>query len=806
MQQLHSNDLILGINPGHDSSFCLLDCNGFPIYQLEEERFNREKHSNFGSIYSLEYLLDKKKISKKQIKKLVYSFELENELSNQLREHCYENVKKEFGLRVFEEIQAYCGSPMYHSPTSGFGLDTEFETLKDHLESLFPFAETFSYNHHLCHAASAFYPSPFESAAIVVIDGAGRLETITIWSASKKGIHLHKQVELPHSLGNFYWLFSNFIGLEEGQTMGLAAYGMPRYEDLLYEELVHCDQETLFRFKKPLIHWSDMYSEYAMNLIEEVFGKEARHPSDQLTQFHADVAATIQKITEECIIKIVRQAKAITKQNQLCLAGGVIQNCSANGKLVDRAIFDDIWIQPSANDGGSSLGAALVQYYKTHDLALNRWRMNSAQLGVSYSASEVRFYLDLVNITYKVSEQIENDTSKSLVQDKVIAWFQGAAEVGPRSLGGRSLLANSTAMFNKFRLNSIKSRHTWRPFAPSILKECYNAYVDSSIDSPFMIISTLVKSAKQNNVPAILHVDGTSRFQTVSYESSNKYYNLLKNYNHLAGVPLILNTSFNQNAEPIVQHPLEAIRNFLLMPIDELVIEDMIIKTKPKISASLGEALEKCKVIALLDHYFRTDRNTFILEPASSHHQLIFSRLKTLLKWLKIGYEVVLPSKIKYCDTHLIKSANIVSLFPLQDLPYIKALKKHNFSGKILVLDDRMLVNRVVLRDFVYLVERHRENILKLTCQRQTLLWCYSKEEEVILTYFQELKLDVCTFELADEDSPSEQEDKILKQVLEIKRNVFVIISSNIMSNHWKFVRKAFQCNHIPFLVWRVFN
>lgn len=727
--------MILGVNSSHDTCFCLLDDSGQPLYILEEERFNRIKHSGFGTTLSLDGLLRDGLLNAQAVTDIVYSFEMDAQLEEALMKKCCDNVERDFGPSVFREVANYFHDPEHHySPTQGIGLTTSFEQVMANLRIMFPRARETSYMHHLCHAASAFYPSPFESAAVLVVDGSGRLETTTVWRAGKKGLQKLKQIELPHSLGIFYWLFSNFIGLDEGQTMGLAAYGQPVYKDFIYDRILSVNGNGDFSFKVPLVFWFDMDHEYATEILEDLFGAKARFSREEpLTQFHANIAASIQCVTEEVLIKLASDARLLTGERHLCLAGGVIQNCVANGRLVNEKIFNEVWIQPMAHDAGTALGAALYHYHEVNPGKVSeRWRMTTAQLGRGYESKEIKRYLDRLNIPYTESASPAKEAAEWIARGHIVGWMQGRAEVGPRALGGRSILADPRQRFNHFALNEIKGRQPWRPFAPSILYEHKDEYIDSASRSPFMILSFPVAENARSQVPAVCHVDGSARVQTVSQEDNPTYYELIESFRDLTGIPLILNTSFNQKSEPIVQHALDAVRDFLVTGLDRLMLEQCAVADKPAVSSLLLESLTQTRFISIYEHYLGNCPNIILINHAefteSQRERRLY--LEVILNWLGIEYRVVEATELIDMVGPLTGAEiNLISVASYLDEKILLGLRPEIAASiNVSILDHEMFMVRTSASNFLRLVGCVRREICNVAGVRQAFIWVESHQ------------------------------------------------------------------------------
>ncbi len=788
--------MILGINTSHDSAFCLLDDEGRPLYVLEEERFNRIKHTGFSTFIALETLIRDGLLNPAKVSDLVYSFEMEDDLSAKLMNRCYENVVSAFGESVFEEASRYFHQPEHSfSPTRGLGLQINYDEALLRLRALFPNAREASYMHHLCHAASAFYPSPFASAAVVILDGAGRLETTTVWRANDAGLALLHEIDLPHSMGILYWLFSQYLSLEEGQTMGLAAYGQPVYEKLLYDRVIAIDREGRLAFKAPIVSWFDMDNEYAVRIIENLFGVKARRSHEPLTQFHADVAASIQRVTEEALLAIASHARHLTGEANLCLAGGVIQNCVANGHLVCAGVFDRVWIQPMANDGGTALGAALHHHYaKRPDRRQSRWRMTTAKLGLGYDGPYVESYLERMNVPYRKSKAPAQEAARSIVDGKVVGWVQGSAEVGPRALGGRSILADARSKFNQFTVNDIKLRQPWRPFAPAILQQHMKDYFESAHASPYMILSFPLVSEARAKVPAICHVDGTARVQTVS-DDDGAYYDLLVRLYEMTGIPIMLNTSFNLKAEPIVQHPLEAIRDFLISGMDLLVMGDLVIAQKPTLQPLLLEALNASRFVSLYDDYLRDARDLIFikhdrLSPSKSRRR---SHLQAILTWLSIPFREIRPHELADDAAASDSEVTLLSVAPLLDAEVLRTLPQSLLEKVWLsVMDNRMFPAQTTASDLLEIINANRRELHRLTQERPVAVWADGDDLDEIVQGLRSLGIEAS--EVLSTNGPRLEKIK--------QGDVFLVTSFSIMDEFKSELREMGYHSGRGYLVW----
>ncbi|VAX21577.1 Nodulation protein nolO [hydrothermal vent metagenome] len=462
--------------------------------------------------------------------------------------------------------------------------------------------------HHESHAASAFYPSPFEEAAIITVDGVGEWATTSIGVGKGNDIHLDFEIDFPHSLGLLYSAFTYYTGFKvnsgEYKVMGLAPYGEPVYVDLIMDNIIDLKEDGSFKLDMSYFNYCaglTMTSEK----FHSLFGGPPRKPESKITQKEMDLARSVQVVTEEAMSRIGRHARRVTGLSKLVLAGGVALNCVANGKLFAGDLFDEIWVQPAAGDAGGALGAALFAWHKVEGqprMANNKTDLQKGSyLGPDYADEAIGAYLEKNKIEYVKTSSIEelvSQTAWHLANEKVIGWFYGPMEFGPRALGARSILgdARSSKMQSVMNLK-IKFRESFRPFAPSILKEKMDEYFEFGSDSPYMLMVAPVKQSRRtlmtseqeklfgieklniprSDIPAITHVDYSARLQTVDGVSNNAYYQLIKKFEELTGCPVIINTSFNVRGEPIVCRPEEAYRCFMRTGMDFLVLGNYIL-------------------------------------------------------------------------------------------------------------------------------------------------------------------------------------------------------------------------------------
>lgn len=563
---------ILGINSVyHESSACLLK-DGQILSIVEEERFNRVKHAKSATIDSpgllpvdsIKYCLEKAKIRLDEVDKIGFSIEPMKRLDNI-------SVKEETEARDWGSNE---GETIFHN-----NLMSVPNTLYD-----MNFKGNFYWmDHHLAHAASAYYPSPFENAAVLAIDGIGEISSSLLAIGEMESLKGIEEILYPASLGFLWEKICKFIGFSEYdacKVMGLAAYGQSKNVIKAFQKCVQIQDNGMFSVDNSILKFrKDDYQE-----LEALFDVPRRTKNMEVTQKYMDIAAGLQRITEEAIINFVNHAQRITQAKNLCLSGGVALNCTANMKLFSSSKFENMYIQPAANDAGTALGSALLIW---HNLFGNDSRnlMSHAYWGPSYEAGEIEQVLLESGVEFQHYPNIEEKVAQLLEQGKIVGWFQGAMEFGPRALGNRSLLASPQSLELKDRLNRIvKKREDFRPFAPSVLAEEASKWFDipkPCIASDFMLLTYKANEKKRDTIPAVLHIDGTSRIQTVKKTTNPKYYKLIDNFFKLTGVPMLLNTSFN-NQEPIVCSPKDALNTYFRSEIDCLAIENYLISKKTR--------------------------------------------------------------------------------------------------------------------------------------------------------------------------------------------------------------------------------
>jgi len=592
---------ILGISAFyHDSAACII-CDGKIIAAAQEERFTRKKHDPSYPRNAIEFVLNYANLKLCEVDQIVFfekpflKFERLLETYVAFAPRGFISFAKAMPLWIKEKL---------------FQKNFLFNKLKEHDVNYKSDNNIFFSDHHLSHAASAFFPSPFREAVILTADGVGEWATTTIAIGRENNLEIKKEIHFPHSLGLLYSAFTYYIGFKvnsgEYKLMGLAPYGNPIYEKKI-KNLIDIKDDGTFRLDQKYFNYATGLTMINGN-FEKLFGKKCRNPKiDKITQFHMDIAASIQKVTEEIMIKL---AKAIRKEyniSNLCLAGGVALNCVANGKILKQKIFDNIWIQPAAGDAGGSLGAALAYWHieKGNKRNINKEDdMKGSYLGSEFSQNEIEKELNSIGANFKTFdyENLINKTSEYLSKQKAIGWFQGRMEFGPRALGARSILGDPRSDKMQKNLNlKVKYRESFRPFAPSVLIEDLSNWFDMNVDSPYMLFVSNINpdkkiemndeqkklfgidklNIKRSEIPAVTHVDYSARVQTVSKKINNRYYDLISKFKEKTNCPVIVNTSFNVRGEPIVNSPTDAFNCFMGTELDYLVIGNCILdKTK----------------------------------------------------------------------------------------------------------------------------------------------------------------------------------------------------------------------------------
>ena len=588
---------ILGISAFyHDSAACLLK-DGKIIAAAQEERFTRKKHDSSYPHYAIEFVLSYGNLRLSEIDQIVFfekpflKFERLLETYVAFAPRGFFSFAKAMPLWIKEKL---------------FQKNLLFNKLKNHDKNYKSDQNIFFSDHHLSHAASAFFPSPFNEAVVLTADGVGEWATTTVAIGKNNNLKIEKEIHFPHSLGLLYSAFTYYTGFKvnsgEYKLMGLAPYGNPIYEDKI-KKLIDIKDDGTFRLDQK-------YFNYATGLtmtndkLDDLFGQKPRDSqNEKINQFHMDIAASIQKVTEEIMIKLAKAIREEYDIKNLCLAGGVALNCVANGKILKEKIFDNIWIQPAAGDAGGSLGAALALWHidQGNKRSVNsNDNMKGSYLGAEFTQEEIEKELKSIGANFeKVDyEDLINKTSEFLSNEKAIGWFQGRMEFGPRALGARSILGDPRSDKMQKNLNlKVKYRESFRPFAPSVLREDVSKWFDIDVDSPYMLLVANINAdkiiemneeqkklfgidklnIKRSEVPAVTHVDYSARIQTVTKDTNNRYYDLISKFKEKTGCPIVVNTSFNVRGEPIVNTPTDAFNCFMGTELDYLVIGDCIL-------------------------------------------------------------------------------------------------------------------------------------------------------------------------------------------------------------------------------------
>jgi carbamoyltransferase len=588
---------ILGISAFYHDSAAALIIDGKIISAAQEERFSRKKHDSSYPFNAVKYILKNSNLNISDLDHIIF----------------FEKPFLKFE-RLLETYLAFAPAGFISFSMSMpiwlreklFQKKFLFDKLKQHDENFNDIEKIKFSEHHYSHAASAFFPSPFKEAIVLTLDGVGEWATTTVAIGKGNDLKMLKEIHFPHSLGLLYSAFTYYTGFKvnsgEYKVMGLAPYGVPKYKELIIEKLMDLKPDGSFKLNMKYFNYATgltMTNKHFSNL----FGERVRNSEkDKLTQFHMDIAASIQAVTEEVVLRLTRSLAEEYKIKNLCLAGGVALNCVANGKILKEKIFENIWIQPAAGDAGGSLGAALAYWHRDLKKPRNDYKdqMNGSYLGPKFNDEEIEKKLENLNANYKKlsEEEIIKLTAKGLADNKTVGWFQGRMEFGPRALGGRSILADPRSEKMQKELNlKIKFRESFRPFAPSILREDLPEWFDLNCDSPYMLLVADVKKVKQINVsdknnklfgieklnikrssvPAITHVDYSARIQTVHKATNSRYYKLLNEFKNITKCPILVNTSFNVRGEPIVCSVEDAFNCFMGTNLDILVVENFIL-------------------------------------------------------------------------------------------------------------------------------------------------------------------------------------------------------------------------------------
>ena len=595
---------ILGISAFYHDSAAALIIDGKVVAAAQEERFTRTKHDSSYPFNAVEFVLKYSNLKLSQVDHIVF---YEKPFLK------FERLLETYVAFAPRGFKSFCKSMPIWLKDKLFQKKILLDELKKHDENFSDEKKLYFSEHHLSHAASAFYPSPFEEAIVLTADGVGEWATTTVAIGKGNKLKILKEIHFPHSLGLLYSAFTYYIGFKvnggEYKLMGLAPYGVPRYKSLILDKLLDIKDDGTFMLNQEYFNYSTGLT-MTNTKFDNLFGQKPRDSrQEQITQFHMDVASSIQSVTEDIMIKLTRSLKNEYNISNLCLAGGVALNCVANGKIKNENIFKDLWIQPAAGDAGGALGAALALWH----IEQNKIRkinlkddMKGSYLGPEYLQSEIETQLNELGAKYKVlkEEDVIKNTVNDLTKGKAVGWFQGRMEFGPRALGARSILADARSSSMQKKLNlKVKYRESFRPFAPSVLREDVSEWFHLNSDSPYMLLVSNVEekkciemdnnqkklfginqlNVKRSEIPAVTHVDYSARIQTVHQETNPKYYNLLLHFKKGTGCPVIVNTSFNVRGEPIVNTPEDAFNCFMGTELDALAIGNCYLEKKDQV-------------------------------------------------------------------------------------------------------------------------------------------------------------------------------------------------------------------------------
>ena len=607
---------ILGLSALYHDSAAALIIDGRIVAGAQEERFTRIKHDASLPTHSINYCLEYAGLKPADIDVVAFyekpflKFERLLETYAAFAPRGFTSFRRAIPVWVKEKL---------------FQKDNLITYLKTFDQDIDWASKLIFSEHHLSHAASAFFPSPFHEAAILTMDGVGEWATTSLAHGHGNHLSMQKEIHFPHSLGLLYSAFTAYTGFKvnsgEYKVMGLAPYGRPRFAQKIMDNLIDIKEDGTFRLDLS-------YFNYATGLtmtndkFAKLFGGPARSPETEIGQREMDLAASIQSVTEDVVLRLARGIKKETNASNLCLAGGVALNCVANGKIQAEGIFDQLWIQPAAGDAGGALGAALVAHHLYKDGVRNPVSsgdgMSGTYLGPGFEQSDIEARLSKAGAVFKCLDEtaVIDHTAEALAKNKGVGWFQGRMEFGPRALGARSILGNPSNAETQRTLNlKVKFRESFRPFAPAVLREDVRDWFDLDADSPYMLIVAPVENnqciplsrldlerrgidrvnAQRSTIPAVTHVDFSARVQTVHRDTNPRFHSLIKKFKEKTGVPILVNTSFNVRGEPIVCTPEDAFRCFMATGMDVLIIGDCVLyknEQDPKLAESYAESFK----------------------------------------------------------------------------------------------------------------------------------------------------------------------------------------------------------------------
>ena len=592
---------ILGISAFYHDSAAAIIIDGKIVAAAQEERFTRIKHDSSYPHNAVEFVLKFSNLKLNNVDHIVF-YEKPFLKFERLLETYVAFAPKGF-TQFVKAMPIWLREKLFQK-------NMLFNLLKEHDENFKDEKKILFSEHHLSHAASAFYPSPFEDAIILTADGVGEWATTTVAVGSRNKLEIKKEIHFPHSLGLLYSAFTYYTGFKvnsgEYKLMGLAPYGEPKYENKIKDNLIDIKADGSFRLNQNYFNYATGLT-MTNNKFHDLFGQRPRNSKkDKITQFHMDIAASIQKVIEDVMLTLANSLRKEFNIPNLCLAGGVALNCVANGKILENKIFDNIWIQPASGDAGGSLGSALAFWHieqNNERKISNTDDMQGSYLGPQYSQKEIEEKLNILGAKFEIlnEENLINKTAEDLSKGNAIGWFQGRMEFGPRALGARSIIGDPRSSSMQKNLNlKVKYRESFRPFAPSVLSDDVSDWFKIDVDSPYMLLVATVKDNKQikmtndqkklfgikklnikrSEIPAVTHVDYSARIQTVHEKTNPKYFKLIKKFKEKTGCPVIVNTSFNVRGEPIVNTPENAFNCFMGTELDKLVIGNCYLNKK----------------------------------------------------------------------------------------------------------------------------------------------------------------------------------------------------------------------------------
>ena len=589
---------IIGISAFYHDAAATLVTDGAVVAAAQEERFTRIKHDPRFPSNAVRFCMDYAGLEPKDVDYVVFYEKPLMKFNRLMRTFLQTSPNHADTFSV--AMKEWLSGKLSHKRLLTNGLE---EATGGSWGSKILFSD-----HHLSHAASAFYPSPFKNAAVLTLDGVGEWATTTLGVGSSSDLRIENEIKFPHSLGLLYAAFTTYTGFKvnsgEYKMMGLAPYGVPNFTNLIREHLIDVKSDGSFCINTEFFDYP-AGRRMTNSKFHELFGGPPRHPESDITQREMDLAASIQAVTEDVVVSLARGAAAATGEKNLCLAGGVALNCVANGKLLREGVFENIWIQPAAGDAGGSTGAALAAYHlalgQTRTITQQSDAMSGAYLGPSFTQVDVKSRLAKIGANFEEMDDVTliSEAASLLASENVIGWFQGRMEFGPRALGNRSILADPRSQEMQKALNlKIKFRESFRPFAPSILREQLSDWFNMDVDSPYMLMVANVANkhllppdpenvglfgidllnVSRSTIPAVTHVDYSARVQTIHGDTNPRYHALVSEFERLTGCPIVVNTSFNIRSEPIVNTPEDAFRCFMGTDMDILVVENCLMR------------------------------------------------------------------------------------------------------------------------------------------------------------------------------------------------------------------------------------